>query len=182
MCAVVLRSITNSLASITVFVRHWLTTPPVSRPVQMPQPCSVIGCKPSDQRGRVRHRLPRDKAQRLAWRQCIGVPVTQKHVLVCDRHFKEEDYIHDPRIRHGMSTVLRPVLRPGTLPTLFLPSRPPSQNVPDPCCNTPDTSQTCQTCRCRRAALSCTASTQTTWDDYRHPTTTSENGTQTLAM
>ncbi|XP_049270585.1 uncharacterized protein LOC119390044 [Rhipicephalus sanguineus] len=141
-------------------------------------PCSVIGCKPSDRRGRIRHSLPRDEAQRLAWLQCIGLPATQKYALVCDRHFKPEDYNHDPRIRHGMSTVLRLALLPGTLPTLFVPNRP---CVPDPRSNVPEASQTCKTCRCRQAPQLSTASTQTTLDDCSRPKT-SDNGTQTLTI
>ncbi|XP_054922517.1 uncharacterized protein [Dermacentor andersoni] len=125
--------------------------------------CSVIGCKPSDRPGPFLHRLPVHEAQRLAWLQCIGRPATQKYARVCSRHFAPEDYIHDPRVQQEMRTVLRPLLRPGALPTLFVPNR------------------TGETCTCSRAPLRCTASTQTTQDECSLPSA-SEAGTQTLAI
>ncbi|XP_075533083.1 uncharacterized protein LOC142566144 [Dermacentor variabilis] len=142
--------------------------------------CSVIGCKPSDRPGPgpFRHRLPVHEAQRLAWLQCIGLPPTQKYARVCRRHFAPEDYIHDPRVQQEMSTVLRPVLRPGALPTLFVPNRVP---VPAPWSSASKASQTYETRTCRRELLRCTASTQTTQDECSLPAT-SKAGTQTATI
>ncbi|XP_070394765.1 uncharacterized protein [Dermacentor albipictus] len=108
-------------------------------------------------------RLPVHEAQRLAWLQCIGRPATQKYARVCSRHFAPEDYIHDPRVQHEMSTVLRPLLRPGALPTLFVPNR------------------AGERCTRSRAPLRCAVSTQTIQDECSLPSA-SEAGTQTLAI
>lgn len=140
--------------------------------------CSVIGCKPSDRPGRIRHRLPGDEALRLAWLQCIGLPATKKFALVCSRHFAPEDYTHDPRMQQEMGIAFKPALRPGTLPTLFVPNTAP---LPAPWSSPPKASQTGETCRCSRAPLLCTTSTQTTQDDCSLPAT-SEADTQTLGI
>ncbi|KAH8029541.1 hypothetical protein HPB51_001266 [Rhipicephalus microplus] len=138
--------------------------------------CSVAGCKPADQRGRIRHRLPKDEALRRTWLQCIGLPAKQKCALICGRHFKPEDYIHDPRIQDGLNIVMRHVLRPGTLPTLFVPNK---ADMADACSNVTKASQTGERCRCRRNELLSTA--QAAREDCRRRTT-SENGTQTLPI
>ncbi|XP_065307978.1 uncharacterized protein [Dermacentor albipictus] len=141
-------------------------------------PCSVVGCKPSDRPGRIRHRLPCDEALRLAWLQCIGLPPTKKFALVCGRHFAPEDYTLDPRMQQEMGFAFRPALRPGTIPTLFVPNRVP---LPAPCSSRPEPSQTGKTCRCSRAPLLCTASSQTT-QDLCSLRATSEAHTQTLRI
>ncbi|KAH7953889.1 hypothetical protein HPB49_013707 [Dermacentor silvarum] len=65
-------------------------------------PCAVLGCKSADwENETTRHRLPHDDALRNAWLERIGVSAESKRngdLRVCGRHFRAEDYHHNPRL------------------------------------------------------------------------------------
>ncbi|XP_049522109.1 uncharacterized protein LOC119450703 isoform X2 [Dermacentor silvarum] len=154
-------------------------------------PCAVLGCKSADwENETTRHRLPHDEALRNAWLVRIGVSAESKRngdLRVCGRHFRAEDYHHNPRLLQEWGCGLTPRLRPNALPTLFLPRRPTSQTKPTPAAalgastiEALQHSQPAVPCECRYSQAESTVGTQTEVAADHSPRVLHSVGTQTV--
>uniref|UniRef100_A0A147BQP7 THAP-type domain-containing protein n=1 Tax=Ixodes ricinus TaxID=34613 RepID=A0A147BQP7_IXORI len=78
--------------------------------------CAVSRCKPSDRDAKYisSHGVPEDKNLRASWLEAIGRSPSDKFFRVCSRHFAPDAF--KPR------TGARLQLKPGVIPTLFLPT------------------------------------------------------------
>lgn len=97
---------------------------------RLAQRCFVVGCTRSDwSQNTMRHALPKYDALNRVWRERIGLADTadSSRALVCGRHFSPDDYVHDPRVLQAMNSLIKPRLKSGALPKLFVPNGPPKQ-------------------------------------------------------
>lgn len=81
--------------------------------------CSTKGCNPCDRNYEnfSSHGVPEDKHLRATWLEAIGRTPSEKSVRVCSRHFAPDAF--KPR----SEWTERVSLKPGAIPTLFLPKR-----------------------------------------------------------
>lgn len=92
--------------------------------------CAVYGCKSSPARpadGTSFHSFPKDKQLQKAWivlcRRQDKINV--KNARICSVHFNPEDFkpnINDFLASHGLNIKQRKMLKPGAVPSLFLPT------------------------------------------------------------
>ena len=95
--------------------------------IEMPKSCAVFGCDAAYRRSEavIYHRFPSDNEERRKWVSlCMRKNINAANARICSLHFRQTDY--ERNLRYELLGLPVPrnqmQLKPGTLPTLRLPS------------------------------------------------------------